>query len=332
MKARGWPFAWSIALLVTIGLVFGLEIHLRRLGYVPTVQDDPDLWALAYERVRGTPDAIALLGASRIQFALDPVMIEEQTGRPTAMLAINGHYPLAALRMLANDREFRGMVLVGIDSRGLNAKHWDMQQPWVDHWNGRWSSARRLNRQLTTPLQKHMVIARSPFAIVNLLQRQILGLGLPFNDYVILRQDRVGYVDYRRTDVAAIRRQRIVDLEQYYHDNPPPSPDDWLKVAAPLSQWVDEIESRGGKVVFFREPTSGESLALDEKNYPRERYWDALAARRLLPMLDSRDEPDLSAFSLPDTSHLDGIDVSPFTQAFVKVMQRRKYLPERKEK
>lgn len=327
MTRRRWLLTWICALLLAVLAVAALEWQFRRLGYVPTVQDDPDLWALAYDRVRGRPEAVALLGASRIQFAIDPEQIERLTGRPTAMLAVNGHYPLAVLRLLAEDPEFRGTAIVGIDARGMNAKHWEMQKPWVEHWRQRWSPARRVNRLLITPLQERLVVARSPFALANLLRREAAGWGLPFNDYVIMRPDRIGFVDYRRTDIAAIRRHRILDLEQYYRDHPPPQPEDWLKVAEPLQDWVAAIQARGGRVILFREPVAGEHLDLDETHYPRVAYWDTLAARKVLPMVDFRDEPDFGRFALPDTSHIDGIDVARFTAVFFEVMRRRGHLP-----
>jgi len=329
MKRRRWLNTWVLGLLMALGVTASLEGYLRRMDYVATVQDDPDLWALAYERVRGKPDAIAFLGASRIQFGIDPALVEAATGRTTVMLAVNGHYPIAALRFLAEDPEFRGLAVVGVDSRGLFAKHWDMQQPWVDHWKKRWSAARRVNRILVTPLQERFIVARSPFALVNLLRQQAAGWGLPFNDYVIMRPDRVGYVDYRRTDIAAIRRHRILDIEQYYRDNPPPTPEEWIQVAEPLRAWVEAIRRRGGDVVFFREPVGGEHYDLDEKNYPRALYWDALAARHILPMIDFQDEPALRAFKLPDTSHIDGIDVPAFTQEVVASLQARGHFPKR---
>lgn len=49
------------------------------------------------------------------------------------MLAVNGNYPLAALRALAEDRDFAGLVVVDIDARGLSRQHWEMQQSWVAH-------------------------------------------------------------------------------------------------------------------------------------------------------------------------------------------------------
>lgn len=322
-RDRRWLAAWTVAIATVAALALAAEAWLRRLEYLPTVQDDKDLWALRYERIRSRPDAIALLGASRIQFAVDAAQVERATGRPTAMLAVNGHYPLAALRQLAEDESFTGLALVGIDSRGFNRAHWAMQQPWIDHWRSRWSLARRVHRLLLTPLQEAFVIARAPFAAANLARRALAGQGLPFNDYVVLRDDRVGFVDYRRSDVAAIRARRIADLEQYYRDHPAPAPETWLAALGPVAEWVRAIEARGGRVAFFREPVAGEHLALDEASYPRARYWDAYARTGTAPMLDFRDEPAFAGFALPDTSHVDGTDVPRFTAALLDALARR---------
>jgi hypothetical protein len=69
--ARRWLIAWSLALVVVLGAAIAFELHLRQLGYVPTVQDDEDLWSLQADRLRGAADPIALLGESRIQFDVD---------------------------------------------------------------------------------------------------------------------------------------------------------------------------------------------------------------------------------------------------------------------
>ena len=153
-----------------------------------------------------------------------------------------------------------------------------------------------------TPLQQYLVFMRSPFAVVSLVRRELAGLGMPFNDYLVMRPDRVGFLDYRRTDVAAIKRQRIVDLVEYYHDYPPAPPERWLHDLEQVSEWVRMIQARGGKVVFFREPSAGEHLALDEKNYPRALYWDAYARVSPAPMIEFRDEPGFASITLPARS------------------------------
>jgi hypothetical protein len=320
---RRWIAAWLVALVAVAGAAFAFETFLRSRHYVPTVQDDQDLWSLQADLITRDGGGVALLGASRIQFAVDPAQVAQATGRTAAMLAVNGHYPIAALRWLAEDPSFHGVAIIGIDARGLSKRHWEMQQPWIDHYEDRWTTARKIHRVLLTPLQQQLVFMRSPFALAALVRRQLAGLGLPFNDYVVLRSDRLGLIDYRRTDIEAIKRQRIVDLVQYYKDYPPEPPAEWVRNLQQVSVWVRAIQARGGQVVLFREPSGGEHLALDEKNYPRGLYWDAYARVSPAVMIDFRDEPSLAAIPLPDTSHIDGADVPRFTATLLAVLARR---------
>jgi hypothetical protein len=121
---RGWLKAWIVATLIVATLAIAYESFLRAHRYVPTVQDDADLWSIQYDRVRADPHAVVLLGASRIVFGVDPKLLSQLLGgRTVAMLAVNGNYPLAALRALAEDRDFAGLVVVGIDARGLSRQH-----------------------------------------------------------------------------------------------------------------------------------------------------------------------------------------------------------------
>ncbi len=243
------------------------------------------------------------------------------------MLAVNGAYPIAALRALAEDPRFHGVAIVGIDARGLAQRHWDMQQPWFDHYRHRWTLARRIHRALLTPLQEHLVFIRSPFALVQIVRRWLADYGPPINDYVRIRRDRLGLLDYRRTDVDAIRDRRIADLRDYYRDNPPDPPAQWLDALQQVSAWVRTIQARGGTVVFFREPSGGEHFAIDEAHYPRAVYWDAYARVAPMPMIDFQDEPALKAIPLPDTSHIDGTDVPRFTRALLDALVRRGIIP-----
>jgi len=150
---------------------------------------------------------------------------------------------------------------------------------------------------------------------------------MPFNEYVVLRSDRVGFIDYGHTDIAAIKAHRVAELDAYYRTYPPPPPDVWLRDLTEVSEWVRTIQARGGRVVFFREPASGEHLAIDERAFPRELYWDAYARIAPATMIEFRDEPLFTRFNLPDTSHIDGTDVPAFTIALAEVLQRRGLVP-----
>jgi hypothetical protein len=325
---RSWLKVWIIAVVLVAALVVAYESFLRARHYLPTVQDDADLWSLQYDRVKSDPHAVALLGASRIQFAVDAALWSRRWGgRTVAMLAINGQYPLAALHALADDRNFAGLVVVGIDARGLWKRHWDMQQPYINHYRDRWSLARRIHRQIESELQERLVFMRSPFSAANIARRFLAGVGMPFNEYVVLRPDRTGFIDYRRTDVAAIKARRVADLEAYYKENPPPPPDVWLRDLLEVSEWVRRIEARGGRVVFFREPATDEHLDIDEREFPRPMYWDAYARVSPATMIEFRDEPAFASFKLPDSSHIDAVDVPAFTIALLQVLERRNLMP-----
>ncbi len=321
---HSWLKAWIAALLVCALLVGGYEWLLRSRGYAPTVQDDMDLWSMQYDRLKLSPDAIALLGASRIAFGVDPTILSRELGgRPVAMLAVNGKYPLAALRALADDEHFRGLVIVGIDARGMQRKHWDMQQEYLDHYRRRWTLARRIHRSLLTWVQERLVFARSSFSLVNVAERLIAGVGMPRREHIVVHADRVGLVDYHHPDLAWTHAKRVIDLEEYYRDNPPDAADVWLSDMATVSKWIVRIKNRGGRVVFFREPASGESLQMDEANFPRKLYWDAYARTSPAALIDFRDVPALTTFELPDTSHIDGTDVPRFTAALADLLKAR---------
>lgn len=241
-----------------------------------------------------------------------------------AMLAINGQYPLATLRALADDSHFAGLVIVGIDARGLSRKHWDMQQGYVDHYRRRWTLARQIHRWLLTFVQERLVLAGARFSAVYMIRRLLEGHTLPVNDsFSALREDRSGSLDYQRSDVAAIRAVRVAELAAYYRDNPPPGPDAWRQDLAQVSEWVRRIANRGGQVVFFREPVGGESLELDEANYPRSRYWDVAAQEIPAILIDFRDVPEFAKLALPDTSHINGHDIPRFTAALADLLKNR---------
>ena len=102
-----------------------------------------------------------------------------------------------------------------------------------------------------------------------------------------------------------------------------PVPEEWLKLTAPIERAVDAIQSRGGRVVFVRFPTSGEMLALSRRVYPKEIYWDRFAATTSAAMVHFLDVPSLSKFDCPDLSHLDRRDAVRFTEGLIAELQRR---------
>lgn len=318
-----WLLTWILALSITAGGWLAFETYWRGQGYGPTVMDSMDLWSLHRARaVRPAPPVrVALLGASRIQYGLSPsVFRDEARGTDPIMLAVNGHYPLAALRDLAMDKAFKGVAIIGVDSRGMDKRVWEMQEKYVQQYHHDWSPSREVHRRLLTRLQQHAIVARPDFAFVTLIKRQFDHQGSPYKEYVTFDRDRAGGTDYRKSDVVAIRAARVADLKKYYPLFTPPTAEAWLAEMREAVRWVEQINARGGKVVIYREPVSGEHIELDEANFPRARYWDKLVEIMPALLIDFRDYPTLN-IDTPDTSHIDIKDIDRHTRALVRVLK-----------
>ena len=324
-----WLVTWIVALAVTLGGWLGFETYWRTQGYKPTVMDSFDLWSQMRARASraAPPERVALLGASRIQYGLAPAVFRDEAmklGRDVdaIMLAVNGHYPLAALRDLSNDEAFKGIAIVGIDSRGFNPAWREMQQKYADYFHKEFSPARELHRRTLTYVQLQAIAARPDFAIITLAKRYSNGYGAPQKDYVTFTRDRAGATVYEGSNIQAIRDARINDLRSSYRDTLIPTPAQWLGANAEIVDWVKRINARGGKVVFYREPVSGEHLKLDEANFPREKMWDELAKIMPAAMIDFQDHPSLN-IDTPDTSHIDAKDIDRHTRALVRVLRTK---------
>ena len=328
MNAR-WLLTWTLAAAITVGGWLAFETYWRGQGYAPTVMDSFDLWSQHRARaVKSAPPLrFALLGASRIQYGVSPSVFRDEThgmglNVDPIMLAVNGHYPLAALRDLSEDEQFVGVALIGIDSRGMDRKVWEMQARHVQQYRNDWSPAREVHRRLLTRVQAHAIAARPDFAFVTLSKRYLDNQGPPYKEYVTFERDRSGGTDYRKSDLKGIREARVADLRKYYPMYTPPTPDAWLAEMREVARWVEKINARGGKVVFYREPVSGEHIELDETYFPRAQYWDKLVAIMPATLIDFRDYPEL-VIDTPDTSHIDMKDIDRHTRALVRVLKRQ---------
>ena len=93
-----------------------------------------------------------------------------------------------------------------------------------------------------------------------------------------------------------------------------------------LERAAMKLESQGGRVVFVHLPHDGPVKMLEDQIYPRERYWDRLAARFAGAAIHYEDYPSLRSFTCPDGSHLDLRDAPAFTRALAKIVNE---LPDR---
>lgn len=325
---RRWLLVWPLALLLAALGLGAVEWHWRGLDYRPKVLDSMQLWSLQRDRVYGDGRVpLVLLGASRIEFGVDPaVLAEHLPGYRPLMLAIDGHYPIATLRDLAADTDFRGVVLCDVESNGLLAAYHDMQQPYVDYYRTRWSPHWRWHRRLLTLWQQRAVIADPRLGALATLRQAWLG-GQPYRDYVRFYADRSGAIDYALTDVEGAKRHFAETVEGNIDRLPAHDPDSWLAGLEPVFADVRRIQQRGGQVIFYESPLHGLQHKVMERVYPRADYWDRFAAASPAPVLSAQTVPALMAFPLPDDSHLDARDRAAYTRALADELLERQLLP-----
>jgi len=315
--------------IITAAAVATWEGYWRERGYTPALYDDRDLWAVHRQRAVALNQErnLTLIGASRIQLAFSTQAFEDALpGWQAISLAINGHYPVAVLEDLAADKDFFGVALVAIDARGLAHWYHDMSTPWVRHYHRDFGPQRRIERHLRTALQQKLVVAGSAFNLVRRLEGWIDSRQPP-QHYTSLLPDRTIAADYDRADVPGLRKHFTAALATDYQAHPPPSPQRWLADLERVSQAVDRIQARGGRVVFLRMPTADSHWKLDRENYPRDQYWDRLAKVTGALTLHFTDYPELTELELPDTTHIDQRDRARFTRALIDILAEAGVLP-----
>jgi hypothetical protein len=86
---------------------------------------------------------------------------------------------------------------------------------------------------------------------------------------------------------------------------------------------IAKIRSRGGRVLFMRMPSDGEVWALEQKVFPREKYWERLLRETGAPGIHFQDYPVLARYHCPEWSHLTPADARTFTADFVRIAEQK---------
>lgn len=290
-----------------------------------------DTWSLHRKQIyaRGEETPFVLLGASRIQlgFALDELTRRYPEYRPI-QLAIDGHYPWAALRDLAQDEDFRGIVLCSIKAEGFSRSHWEDQSPYVTYYQNHSNLNKRINAWISSQLQSRIALMYPTLRLDNVLKSLIETASLPAPPYLVTLPSRERIADYSLTNMDAFRQDRIASVKEHYADLDEFSPAEWLQEAMQIEPYVRAIQKRGGTVVFVRYPSSGEYWEYEERTCPKAQCWDILAEKTEATTIHFRDFPTLARFDCPDTSHLDYRDAIPFTHSLLEILERRGVLRE----
>ncbi len=342
-----WGRSWLLALGLTALVTGGAEVYLRSKAYAPSMADSAALWVQQRVRVdQASSPPVVALGASRIQLGLDLAVLASRTGAPAIQLAIDGSSFVPVLQQLAEDENFTGTVLVSLSEPIL-------EEPWREERTRDWlaaytSMSRRLRFnpfplwevRMETFVNSHLALRTEGAPPYVILRNALTRPGL-YKGYLTTRDTRERLGDYtlvRQPQFYAARVMRhfgeqqvisgSVNFEQFQQAYgeaiealQPRDGARFLTVLKRIMTAVAAIEQRGGRVIFIRFPTDKLVWQIDQRRFPRERFWRPLAERHPRT-IHFQDYPELARFSLPDGSHLDTRDRAAFTAALADVIER----------
>jgi hypothetical protein len=327
-----WFATWFLALAIVMGAMTGWEVFWRAREFVPSLNDDAQLWSLSRQRANDLgKDAVALVGSSRMQMNIHKETFAEVTGWHEAvqLAAVRGA-SRPVLESLANDPEFRGTAIVEINPVLFFARTPridDVQRGYVRAWE-HWTLAKAFEQRLRMWLQGRMVARLPSLAPSNLYPAWLHGR-YPRPGYnSVIGEDRFRYGDYYKfanLEMANRLNARVMSTTVPNRM----MPGAFAGRMAKVMRWVAQIRGRGGEVIFIHLPSALHVLQYEEKWFSREKKWDAFAKRIDAPTIHYRDHPRLASFQPKDGDHFDRGESMLFAEALGEVLVAKSLAPGR---
>lgn len=330
---RPWLPMAVAALALALAATAAWELQVRRMGYVPDLNDTDDLWALHRDRVRS--GSTVVIGSSRTVFDLDLDVMEEALGTAPIHLGLVGSCPRPVLADLAADEEFRGTLLVGVTPGLFFAPGGPPVEKSNEHLKYRRnrSPSQRAGHAISRLLEARLAFLNDDdLALKKLVARVPLSdrpgakvpprlppyLGPMLPSRSVRMSERLATDESFQKEVQAIWKGLAAAA--------PPMDEAKAKavrerVLHEVATQVRTLRGRGARVVFLRLPSTGYLRELEEKALPRRLYWDALLSRTGAPGIHFEDHPELRGFPCPEWSHLSAVDATRYTRAMMPILE-----------
>lgn len=319
-----WGYVWTVAGLLVLILAGGWEMLVRDAGLGPAYADNKVLWAdTRHQLNKAGQDAIVLLGASRMQRAVDVETMSDQFGRPVFQLSIEGSSYLPLLENLAVDPRITGTVVVSIAPaftfNGLLTQLDNGTQSEYLEYYSEQSYARRLEQRLTLFLQGRIAL-RAPRARLSTVIPELIETGaMPGLDPKTTFRDRVVHMDY---DLMSVKQtdNRIVEL--YLKNTKPYTKAEFDPFVNYIATLVRMLRQKSVDVYFVRLPSAGAVEALEGAFFPRAQYWGVLENNVDATFIHYTDYPELEGYMSEDGSHVASAHIVRFTRLLSDVLAR----------
>jgi len=348
MENKNLVKAGILTLILVVVFFGGWEFYLRSKGINIAYDDGKELWADKRAMVYEPADkATVLIGSSRNKYDVDIETWKLLTGDHPIQLAMVGTSPLPVLDDLANDKNFKGKLLIDVteilffSTSPPNIK--DAKER-VEYYHQR-TPAQKASFIVNHALESQFVFLDKDYFSLNALLDELpvpkrKGVfALPWNcpmDFGRVTFDRQNLMTNKfLTDTFL--QSRVKGLWVFYRDMAPPIPPPGPKLVSFLASAkaeqdsiiavvkadVDKIKARGGQIIFVRTPSSGPFLMGEKMGYPREKYWDRILAITNCPGIHFEDYPATAHFVCPEFSHLKPADAIVWTKNLVEILKEK---------
>jgi hypothetical protein len=334
-----FSFAKAAMLMLVVVSLFLLfwELTWRGKGFGAYYDDNAALWAHKRAQVYQSQDrSTVFIGSSRIKFDLDVPTWQELTGESAVQLAIVGSSPFHLLQDLAGDPNFKGKLVVDI----TEPLYFSSAPPYAAKPNefvGYFKKAtpsEKFSFEVSRRLESQFVFLNKEYLSLNGLLNQV---NFPRRENVFLfpyfphqfevtefsRQSRMLDEFVRDTSLQQMQQRNWLTLFEAAKHFPPPPPGAIDQIFADTKSAVEQIKSRGGKVIFVRTPSSSPMWEGEQQGFPRDKYWDRLLSESNAPGIHFADYTETSKFRCPEWSHLSPADAVVYTTHLVRQIQEQ---------
>lgn len=325
-----------ISVCLTLIVLTLWEMHCRSEGYVATQEDGKELWAEFRDKVKDSaPNQLIIVGASRGHFDFQLDEWEEASGTRPLMLSADGRGPAAVIEDIVEKTKFNGTLVVNVTPDLFfvppvdSVFGWWRGKEWVDYYHKR-TYAQIFNHQLSYLLQPYFSFLTSGEETDPDLKSMIndwtfkpdrAEAGVPFPRFAYVENDRncIMLDKFAQDTAYAAIIQRAwmehVDSVNKFTDHRQEIFDFYINL-------VKKLKDRGGKVIFTRNPSSGDVYINEKLIYPRKEWWDKFIQQVDCPGYYFTDYPQLNQFDPPEWSHLATPDARIYTKEIVAIFKK----------
>jgi hypothetical protein len=312
---------------VVAALIVGaiaLEVNARqRIGLHAGDLDNSEI-AWSDEKLRAAGASVAIVGDSRILFDTDLDRFEALTGVRPIQLAIHGTSALTLLENMADDKDFKGLLIVGLADT-MFFQPFDGYGGYVKKWHEFRAPYRLVSTEIDHALQRRIAFLDSNYRLSVVAHRLDpdfrAGVEGPKDDIWKLQEvgeHRATHM-WDRVEYDPAWRARTRWAWKGFKEKFPYTPQLIAKGQARAKVAVDKIRARGGEVVFVRPPSAPQLRVNEEAQVPRTRGWDVILRNTHSVGVHADDlPPAVQGLELPEWSHLSRRCSTVFTDAYVR--------------